>query len=285
MQFCSIYPEPMRLDRFLRALWGASLSQGMIEKICRQKKVTVNGQRALTKTRICPKDEIHLHAHLPVAVPDSQKDDTLPLEKTIADLIVYDRPDFCIIYKPYGLPSQGGPGITESVAAMAGSDYWIVHRLDRLTEGLMILAKNRQTAARFMALFQTRQIKKSYYAIVKGIPKQSEGTIDLSLKNVRVEGDDKMIVAPDGDKAITHYKVVRALNKHHTLMLLEPLTGRKHQLRVHMAALGTPILGDPKYGKKAKRMHLYACQIRIDGELFVSRLGPVAKIGSKTKTY
>jgi 23S rRNA pseudouridine955/2504/2580 synthase len=176
-------------------------------------------------------------------------------------MVVQDHPDFCVIYKPYGLPSQGGPGISRSVDQLMGNQYWIVHRLDRSTEGIMLLAKNRQTATALGEMFKSRQIQKYYYAIVRGRPKQDSGVIDMPLKNLCIDGEDKMVPDPTGKKAITRYRVVKQLTTHHSLVLLKPLTGRKHQLRVHMQTLGTPILGDMKYGKRAKRMHLYSYKI------------------------
>ena len=112
-------------------------------------------------------------------------------------------------------------------------------------------------------MFKNHQIQKYYYAIVRGKPQQDSGTISVPLKNVCIDGEDMMVADPTGQKAVTEYRVVKQLNAHHSLVLLKPLTGRKHQLRVHMLTLGTPILGDMKYGKRAKRMHLYAYKIEF----------------------
>ena len=98
---------------------------------------------------------------------------------------------------------------------------------------------------------------------MRGRPEEDSGVIDVPLLNVCIDGEDKMVPDPAGQKAITHYRVVKQLNAHHSLVLLKPLTGRKHQLRAHMLTLGTPILGDMKYGKRAKRMHLYAYKIEF----------------------
>jgi 23S rRNA pseudouridine955/2504/2580 synthase len=257
----SIYPEPMRLDRFLRAVFGPLLIQGVIEKGCRKKQILVNQKPAEPKTRVVLKDEITLlvPAHFPVMAPKQKYETVLDFK----DLIIQDFSDFCVINKPYGVPSQGGLGITESIDSLAGDGYWIVHRLDQNTEGLMILAKNRQTATALSEMFKNHQIQKYYYAIVRGRPPEDSGVIDVPLLNVCVDGEDKMVPDPAGQKAITHYRAVKQLNAHHSLVLLKPLTGRKHQLRAHMLTLGTPILGDMKYGKRAKRMHLYAYKIEF----------------------
>lgn len=277
----SIYPTPIRLDRFLRAVFSSVLLQGVIEKGCRKKRILVNQKPAEPKTRIFPKDEILLLTPelFPVTLPKQPR----AIETTIQlqDLIVQDFPDFCVIDKPYGLPSQGGPGITESVDQLAGDNYWIVHRLDRHTEGLMLLAKNRQTAAALGEMFKKHQIQKSYYAIVRGKPAQDFGLIDVPLENVCIEGNDIMVPSPSGQKALTRYWVAKQLSAQHSLVLLQPLTGRKHQLRVHMATLGTPILGDMKYGKRAKRMHLYAYKIEFMWkEEKISLLRPQTGLGS-----
>lgn len=257
----SIYPAPIRLDRFLRTTFGSLLSQGAIEKGCRKKQILINQKPVEPKTRVLQKDEVTLLAPelFPMALSKQQCEAKTGLK--FQDLIIQDFPDFCVINKPYGLPSQGGPGITESVDQLAGDNYWIVHRLDRHTEGLMLLAKNRQAAATFGEMFKNHQIQKYYYAILRGRPAQDSGLIDVSLKNSRIDGDDKMIPDPRGQKALTRYRVVKQLTAHHSLVLLKPLTGRKHQLRVHMFTLGAPILGDVKYGRRAKRMHLYAHKI------------------------
>lgn len=259
LKLFSIYPVPIRLDRFLRTVLSSLVTQGVIEKGCRKKQILVNQRPAEPKTRVLFKDEIALLVpeFFPVALPKQKHETALKFQ----DLIVQDFPDFCVINKPYGLPSQGGPGIVESVDQLAGDNYWIVHRLDRHTEGLMLLAKNRQTATVFGEMFKSRRIQKYYYAIVRGRPTQDSGVIDAPLENVRINGDDMMVSDPNGQKAVTRYRVVKQLNAHHSLILLKPLTGRKHQLRVHMQTLGSPILGDMKYGKRAKRMHLYAYKI------------------------
>lgn len=257
----SIYSEPIRLDRFLRAVFGAIATQGKIEKDCRKKQILVNGLRAEPKTRILLKDEISFatEAFFVLFPPKQNKTEM----GTIKALVLQDFPDFCVIHKPYGLPSQGGPGITDSVAQRAGANYWLVHRLDRNTEGVMLLAKNRAAAAALTEMFKTRQIQKYYYAVVRGRPERDSGVIDVPLKNVCIEGEDQMIPDPAGQTAVTRYRVVRPLSSQHTLVLLKPLTGRKHQLRAHMLTLGTPILGDAKYGRRAKRMQLYAYKLHF----------------------
>ena len=261
LKLFSIYPTPIRLDRFLRTVLSALVTQGVIEKGCRKKQILVNQKPAEPKTRVLFKDEITLLVPtlFPIALPKQKHE--IETEVQFKDLIVHDFPDFCVINKPYGLPSQGGPGITESVDQLAGDNYWIVHRLDRHTEGVMLLAKSRQAAAALSEMFKDRQIQKYYYAIVRGRPAKDSGVIDVPLENRRIDGDDTMVPDPNGQKAVTRYRVVKQLNAHHTLVLLKPLTGLKHQLRVHMQTLDTPILGDMKYGKRAKRMHLYAYKI------------------------
>ncbi len=262
---CSVYQEPIRLDRFLRLVFGQHLSQSVIEKQCRTKKIKINHKPVKPKTRVYFKDELSLHDTIQDKIDSGfvrPQHDT-QLKNDLKDMIVYDAIDFCIIYKPYGLPSQGGPNIQTSVAQLAGRDYWIVHRLDRHTEGLMLLAKNRHTAAQLMELFRTRQVQKHYCAIVRGYPRPTSGLVEAPLENICEEGKDRMVVSQYGQSAVTRYRVVRKLNNQHSIVLLKPMTGRKHQLRVHMQYLGTPILGDMKYGKRGKRMHLYAYKIEF----------------------
>jgi len=276
LHISSIYPEPMRLDRFLRVMFDGGILQSEIEKACRKKQIVVNGKSVKPKTRILAKDEI-LMKNLSFVNKNKTKNHKSGRGGfNFSELIVQDFVDFCVINKPYGLASQGGPGITESVDSLAGDDYWIVHRLDRHTEGLMLLAKNRQTATLLSEMFKNREIQKYYYAIVRGKPEEASGVVDLALKNVCFDGDDLMVADPKGQRAITEYRVVKEINAHHSLVLLKPLTGRKHQLRVHMMSLGTSILGDSKYGKRAKTMHLYAQKIEFvwKGEKIKISLSP-----------
>ena len=199
--------------------------------------------------------------------------ETRVLSKTdrqfIEDRIIFEDEDFCVFNKPSGLAVQGGSGIKRHVDGLfkyfkEGITYRLVHRLDRDTSGVLILAKTAETAQYFANLFKTRKIQKSYLALVHGRIKNQKGTIDAPLKKDMCDDIEKMIVSDDGKEAITKYREL-AKNGRLTLVQLQPLTGRTHQLRVHMQHLGYPIVGDYKYGapknKQKNRLHLHAYSV------------------------
>lgn len=170
-------------------------------------------------------------------------------------LLIHEDAHLLAFNKPSGLPVQGGSGVTRSLedllAAFAksnGKRPRLVHRLDRETSGVIIAARTKPAAAFFSEAFAGRAAKKTYLAVVcGGQPDPAQGEIALSLKKSARRGLDIMEIAPDGQAALTRYRTLAATAEA-ALLELDPETGRMHQLRAHLAAIGRPIAGDGKYG-------------------------------------
>lgn len=199
----------------------------------------------------------------------------------IAAMLLYEDEHIIVLNKPAGIAVQGGKGITHSIDKMVsavfthkGDQPKLVHRLDKATSGVLVIARNAMIANQLAQAFKTHSINKEYVAIVVNVPKKQEGHIDLPLLKMGTRfQQEKTLVSSMGKVAHTVYQVKgRAFfkEKHMALLALFPKTGRNHQLRVHMAAMGTPILGDGKYGRKiayiddlSSRLHLHAYHLTI----------------------
>jgi len=180
-----------------------------------------------------------------------------------------------IIDKPAGLPVHAGPGggpnLEQDLDALRfglPSPPALAHRLDRDTSGCLVLGRQRKGLSRLGKLFQDGLIEKTYWAITTGVPAQAEGTIDLPLRKITNRSGWKMVTDPAGQKAITDYRVLGTGDGPAGEMLAwiecRPKTGRTHQIRVHLAALGAPILGDRQYGGKGEQpLHLLARAIVV----------------------
>lgn len=193
-------------------------------------------------------------------LPEAQIILTPPTKTTVAQPdIIFEDQNVLVINKPDGLLSMTkGEYTTEPTL----EDYGLlVHRLDRDTSGVVILAKNPETQSYLRRQFQERKTHKTYYAIVVGRPKLEEAMIDLPIAR-NLKHPTTFQVDPTGKPAQTHYKVIKSSDKY-SLLELKPITGRTHQLRVHLKYIGTPILGDRVYGKPAERLYLHASSLEI----------------------
>jgi 23S rRNA pseudouridine955/2504/2580 synthase len=168
-----------------------------------------------------------------------------------------------VLDKPHGLPVQGGPGIARSVDSLldglrfgAEERPRLVHRLDRDTSGLLVLARGAAAASRLAAAFRGRDVEKVYWALVVGRPEAPEGRIDLALAKLGGPRGERTRAVDDpgeGARAITDFRTLDVAKRRVSWLELRPLTGRTHQLRVHCAeALGCPVLGDGKYGGRKR---------------------------------
>jgi 23S rRNA pseudouridine955/2504/2580 synthase len=286
-----------RVDRWLKRRFPG-LTHGRLEKLLRTGQIRVDGRRAKAALRLLAGQVVRLPPGIDAApsasgrAPVSESD-----ARFVRGLIVHKDDDVLALNKPPGLAVQGGSGTTRHLDAMldalrfeAAERPRLVHRLDRDTSGVLLLARNRRAAHKLAEAFRARTTRKLYWALVAGVPKPARGTIDMALaKRSSPRGERVAMDDDDGRRAITLYATVEALGKRAAWLVLWPLTGRTHQLRVHCAeALGTPIVGDRKYGATAARLggdvadglHLHARRIDIPhpagGMLTISAVLPAA---------
>jgi 23S rRNA pseudouridine955/2504/2580 synthase len=249
----------MRLDRWFKTHYP-QLTHAVLEKLLRTGQIRVNGGRAKANRRVEEGESIRVPpigdlTRAPAAAKPRDESDAAVIRK----LIIYEDEALLALNKPFGLAVQGGAKTARHVDAMLaaleadGERPRLVHRLDQETGGLLVVAKTRIAAARLSRSFQGRDVVKTYWALCAGVPKIRAGTINLPIakKMVRVGAREQERMAPaegeDSKKALTDYVVVDSAGPV-SFLALKPVTGRTHQLRVHCAAIGTPILGDRKYG-------------------------------------
>ncbi len=262
--------EKTRLDKCIRRMYGRHIPQSVIEKALRNKDILVNGMKAKSSDRVSEGDEIFVHPAICRSFADIC--DAIPRKNLARDysnyveqfkkMIIYEDDDLIIINKPAGLASQLGTKTKLAVDVMAKAynpEARLVHRIDKETSGIVVLAKNIETSRYMLHLFQTKQICKKYLAVVPGKLRVLEGTISKPL----VKYKEKVIVDfKNGKKAVTEFRVIKNLNKNRTLIEAKPLTGRTHQIRAHLASIGYPIIGDTKYeGQKSDRLYLHSIEI------------------------
>ncbi|MCP1241401.1 RluA family pseudouridine synthase [Acetobacter lambici] len=284
----------IRLDRYFRRHYP-HLTQGALQKLCRTGQIRVEGKRVEASTRLEPGQSVRVPP-IPMAAKPS-RDVPRPLDdklvREIQRMVVYQDKHLIVLNKPSGLAVQGGPGITRHVDMMLDGlrenpedpRPRLVHRIDRDTSGLLLLARTPGVAAKLAAAFRGRDVKKTYWAVVVGRPDPLSGEIDQPLARLGV-GPGAITVAADrkdedAQSARTVYEVLDSAARKFSWLGLSPLTGRTHQLRVHCESLGTPILGDPKYGGATAhpsgftdQLHLHARELDMPhpagGRLVVS---------------
>ncbi|SEL39972.1 ribosomal large subunit pseudouridine synthase C [Roseovarius azorensis] len=290
-----------RLDRWLRRLFP-HVGQVQIEKMCRKGEVRVDGGRVKPATRL----EAGQSVRIP-PLPDSDERPTgqaariSPADaKMIQSCVIYRDDHIIALNKPPGLPVQGGSkqarhvdGLAEALRFGAEEKPRLVHRLDKDTSGVLLLARTREAAKGLTAAFRHRATRKIYWAAVAGVPTPRMGTIRYALVKAPGHGaggeGEKMLCihprevesTPGAKPATTDYAVIEAAGGRTAWMALIPVTGRTHQLRAHMAEIGHPIVGDGKYGGSgqenlgdgwgaqlggdvSRKLHLHARSLRIE---------------------
>ncbi|MCK5444486.1 MAG: RluA family pseudouridine synthase [Rhodospirillaceae bacterium] len=277
-----------RLDRWFKRRYPG-VTQGRLQKMLRTGQVRVDGKRIKEAGfRLQTGHEVRVP---PMSEGDQnrpRKSDN-PANKVAVDpaelealraRVLYKDDHVLVIDKPAGLAVQGGSGTTHHLDGMldglqfdAAERPRLVHRLDKDTSGVLVLARTRKAATALARSFQTKEVRKQYWAVVVGTPEPEQGKVDLPLSKRPAQGGEKVWIDEfSGKRAVTHYRVIEKAARKAAWVELEPVTGRTHQLRVHMVAMHTPILGDGKYGGSeafltgavnAKRLHLHARAIRF----------------------
>lgn len=203
----------------------------------------------------------------------------------LSNIIIYSDNNIIAINKPSGLAVQGGCYINVSVDDYAkNNNFNLVHRLDKDTSGVLLLAKNIDATRKLEKAFKKGLIKKIYYAITVGSLLNSSGEIRIKIGSKLISGQEKILPSENGKDSVTQYKVLKTLINNQYLLELRPLTGRKHQLRAHCSYMHSPILGDKKYAEKQfreKEMYLHAKQLTIANEVF----GKEIKIEAELPQY
>jgi len=274
--------DEVRLDRwFKRNL--PEIGFATISRWARTGQIRVDGKRADPADRLSAGQVLRVPPG--TALPVTRKPrvrqplDAEQVARAEAMVIVQDRAAI-VLNKPPGLATQGGSGTFDHVDrlldAFAGDDQprpRLVHRLDKDTSGVLLIARTPGSAAFFSKRFSGRSAKKTYWALVVGVPEEREGVIEAALAKQPGSGGEKMHVdVENGQPAKTRYRVIDRAGNRAAWVELQPLTGRTHQLRVHMAAIGHPIVGDGKYGGQlafltgsvSRKMHLHARRLVID---------------------
>lgn len=266
----------MRLDRWLR-LQFPDVPFGALSKVVRTGQVRVDGARARLDTRVASGQKVRLP---PLAVQDTPAPPRAQGDAAALDAMVLWRDEtVAVLDKPYGLAVQGGSGVSRHVDGMLeawrdakGRKPRLVHRLDRETTGVLVVALTRSAAAALAESFRGRDAQKDYLALVRGHPVPPAGRVATWLDRDPADGERMRATATrmrDSQRAVSSYATLDRSGQF-SLLALSPLTGRTHQLRVHCTHMGTPILGDSKYfnvenwtlpGGLQNRLHLHARRI------------------------
>ncbi len=242
--------ENLRLDAFISKI-DKEFSRTTVQRLIDEKKITVNGKLQKSSYKVKYADKIEIEVEPPKQI--SLQAQEIPIE------VIYEDKDIIVVNKPKGLvvhPANGNPDGTLVNAIMAicknslsgiGGEIrpGIVHRLDKDTSGLLIIAKNDKAHINMSEQIKNRQVKKTYIALVRGVINENEATINMPIGR-SMSDRKKMAVTKNGKEAITHFKVLKRYDKY-TLLEVKIETGRTHQIRVHLAQIGYPIIGDITY--------------------------------------
>jgi len=263
-----------RLDRWFKRHYPA-LGHSRLEKLLRTGQVRVDGKRARAGDRIKPGQAIRVP---PLPAPEAKERLRGPPRirphdaAMLRGAVLYRDASAIVINKPAGLAVQGGTkaehhidGLLDALRFDSDERPRLVHRLDKDTSGVLLIARTAAAASFFTRAFRDKTTRKIYWAVVAGLPKIRQGRIDLALLKRGGAGGGERVQADDeeGKSAVTYYRVLDHAGDRAAWLALMPVTGRTHQLRAHCAALGTPILGDGKYGGAAAHLPGSAAASRL----------------------
>ena len=279
----------MRLDRWFKVHYPG-LGFGALQKLLRSGQVRVDGGRVKSDSRVQPGQMVRI----PPMDVDAARTKSGPIAKhdlkhsgdheLLSRMVLHEDDKVIVLNKPAGLAVQGGSGVNRHIDQMLeawinqkGEKPRLVHRLDRDTSGVLVIARTRGAAQKLTAAFRERDTKKTYWSLVKGVPRKKEDRVSTWLVKEQTPDGDRMRIAKHGeegaDHAISYYRIVDTAAQSLAWLEMEPYTGRTHQLRVHAQHIGHPIIGDPKYfiddpnwefpGGMQKRLHLHARHIDI----------------------
>ncbi len=281
--------EGIRLDRwFKRHLPDTSFN--LVSRWARTGQLRIDGSRATPGDRLTAGQSIRVPPAEIVATATAAITTTRPKKERpplsdedtafMQGLVLYQDRAAIVIDKPPGLATQGGTktdrhvdGLLDALTFDAPGRPKLVHRLDKDTSGVLLLGRSAQTAGHFAKVFSSRTARKVYWALIVGVPSIDDGMIELPIGKQPGTGGEKMHVdEAEGSPARTRYRVIERAGNTAAWVELQPFTGRTHQLRVHMAAIGHPIVGDGKYGGQeafltggvSRKMHLHARRLRVD---------------------
>jgi 23S rRNA pseudouridine955/2504/2580 synthase len=277
----------IRIDRWFKRHYPA-LTHGRLEKLLRTGQVRLDGKRVRAADRVLSGQTVRLPPQIVHGgLEEKPRTTTKPVMRgSLEDRILYMDKSVIVLDKPSGLATQGGSGLTQHVDGMLDSLAFekntrpkLVHRLDRDTSGVLVVARTASAAAELSRSLAERTAQKIYWALTKGVPKVSRGTIKAALAKESGFGahgrDERMTTVgnsrEDAKDAVTDYVVIDTAGEEFAWVAVRPRTGRTHQIRVHLATLGTPIVGDFKYGgtdvrgrgEIENRLHLHARSIDI----------------------
>jgi 23S rRNA pseudouridine955/2504/2580 synthase len=279
--------DGMRLDRWFRNRFP-EVTHGRLQKLLRTGQVRIDGARVKANARVPGGAHVRVPKGVQLAPkPAPSVRPPMGLSKAdrtfIEELILFEDDDVFVLNKPFGIAVQGGSGTKRHLDGLLagmvdrfGDRPRLVHRLDRDTTGVLLVAKHRNAAARLGKLFQSRSAAKTYWGLVHGVPKPPQGKMNWALVKAAGPDGDRVRKAQPGEqeraqKALTHYAMIDRVGRMAAWVSLKPVTGRQHQIRAHLAILGNPIVGDNKYAEGLDlpapeleaKLHLHARRLRV----------------------
>jgi 23S rRNA pseudouridine955/2504/2580 synthase len=274
-----------RLDKWFKHHFPG-VTHGQLEKFLRKGEVRVDKKRFKSKERLEPGQVVRIpplpdDASIPMKASKQTKAEYTLSDRDVADIrgmILHLDDDVIVLNKPAGIPVQGGTGQHKHIDGMLDGLRFdsderprLTHRLDKDTSGVLVIGRTRAATKHLTEAFKLRTTRKIYWALVAGVPRPHQATISYNLHKIVTANGEKVVVDRNGQTAVSDYSVVANAGTTAAWLALKPLTGRTHQLRVHCAAIETPVVGDGKYGGPeaflegavSRNMHLHAREITI----------------------